>query len=85
MYNSQSKGTTKKWGYPNVCKTAGIAPKSVGIWSKCLSPHFKLPDSDNWYRVAGLVPAFFKSIGIGLDTFQTLFWHFYLCRDSLFQ
>ena len=32
--------TTKKWGYPNVFKTAGIALKSAGIGSKFLSRHF---------------------------------------------
>jgi len=47
--------TTKKWGYPSICKTARIALKNAGIGQKCLSLRFfswrfKLPRSDSRYR-----------------------------------
>ena len=73
----------KKWGYPSVCKTTGIAPKSARIGPKCLSRCFKLLCSDNWYRVARPILALFKPcsdvftcIGIVLtNSFEDLYQH----------
>ena len=54
----------KKRDYPNICKIAGIAPKSVGIGPYSgvffLPAHFKLLRSDSRYRVAGPVPTLFR-------------------------
>ena len=38
--------TKKKWGYPSVLKTTGIAPKCAGIGSKFLSQRF-FPGASN--------------------------------------
>ena len=63
--------TTKKWGYPSIFKTIGIAPKSAGIRSKFLSRRFfsrrfKPPGNECGYRVAIPVPALFKSTRKGI-------------------
>ena len=46
---------------------------------------FKPPYNDSQYRVVEPILALFKSVEIVPSTFQTLFWHFYLCWDSLDQ
>ena len=66
--------TTKKGGYPSVLKIAGIALKSAGIGSKFLSQRFlsrrlKPPRFECRNRVAGPVPALFKSARIGPRAF----------------
>ena len=61
----------KKRGYPSVCKTTGIAPKSAGIGSKFLSwrffsQRFKPLGNECGYRVARPVPMLFESAGKGI-------------------
>ena len=73
--------TTKK-GLSQRLQKRCDSPKSAKIGKKCLSRRFKLPRSDSLYRVARAILAPFKSVGIGLGAFQTLFWRFYLCRDN---
>ena len=42
-----SSATTKKQGYPSVCKTTGIAPKSTRVDPKCLFQWF-FPGTSNY-------------------------------------
>ena len=63
--------TTKKRVIPAFAKRAGIGQKRLS-WH-FFSQRFELPCSDSQYKVAGSVPALFKSVGIGPGAFQTLF------------
>ena len=90
--------TTKKWGYPNICKTVGIAPKNAGIGQKCLSQcffswHFKLPRSDSRYRsqhFSNPVPALCPFVRIVQTNsfktctggFQDLYWRFLIKKSA---
>ena len=74
--------TTKKWGYPSIFKTAGIALKSARIGSEFLSRrffsrHFKPLAFECGDRVTRTCTSAFQK--------RTLFRRFYLCQDSLYK
>ena len=82
--------TTKKWGYPNVFKIAGIALKSAGIGSKFLSQcffswRFKLLAFECGDRVTRTCTSAFQKRLDRSRCFQTLFQRFYLCWDSFYE
>ena len=82
--------TTKKWGYPNVFKTAGIALKSAEIGSKFLSRRFfsrrfKPLAFECGNRVTWTCTSAFQKRWDRSRHFQTLFRHFYLCWNSLYK
>ena len=82
--------TTKKWGYPSVFKSARIALKSTGIGSKFLSRHFfsrrfKPLAFECGDRVMRTWTSAFQKRWDRSWRFQTLFWRFYLCWDSLYK
>ena len=82
--------TTKKWGYPNVFKTAGIALKSTGIGSKFLSQRFfsrrfKPLAFECGDRVTRTCTSAFQKRWDRSRRFQTLFRRFYLCWDNLYE
>ena len=82
--------TTKKWGYPSVFKTAGIALKAAGIGSKFLSQRyfsqrFKPLAFECGDRVTRTYTSAFQKRWDRSRRFQTLFRRFYLCWDSLYE
>ena len=77
--------TTKKWGYPSVFKSAGIALKSIGIGSKFLSRRFKPLAFECGDRVMRTCTSAFQKRWDRSWHFQTLFRHFYLCWDNLYK
>ena len=73
-HNIASHTLQKKWGYPSICKTARIAPKSVGIGSKCLSQCF-FPGASNCRAVTVGIgsPDLYQRFSKALRQVQELF------------